>query len=191
MTKYKYYFRKPKSEIIKDIFRWLVVAGAISIAATSPYFLLNILKSFKKGKKYKRKKVYDAFYRLRKKGYINIEKRNHKIYISLTEEGRKKAGWLQINDLEIKKPKKWDRKWRIVIFDIACLRNFYRRVFREKLKELGFFQLQKSVWIYPFGCKDEIELLRDFFGLKEKEVRLIVSKDIGNDVWLKNKFNLK
>ena len=48
-----------------------------------------------------------------------------------------------------------------------------------------------QVWIHPFDCRDEIELLKDFLGLKEKEVRLIVSKDIGEDDWLKNKFKLK
>jgi DNA-binding transcriptional regulator PaaX len=191
MAKYKYYFRKPKSEIIKDIFRGLIIAGAVSIATTSPYFGLNLLKKFTtQEKKYKRRKVYDAFYRLRKEGCIEIKKKNHQIYISLTEKGRKRAGWFQIDDLKTKKPKKWDRKWRIVIFDIAQLKKFYREAFRGKLKELNFYPLQKSVWIYPFDCRDEIELLRNFFGLTEKEVRLIITQDIGRDDWLKKIFKL-
>jgi DNA-binding transcriptional regulator PaaX len=190
MGKYKYYFRKPKSEIVKDIFYWLILTGAVAIAATSPYFLLNLLKSFKHGQKYKRKKVYDTFYRLKKEGCIEIKKINHQIYISLTEKGRKKAGWLQIDTLKIKEPEKWDKKWRIVIFDISQLKKFYREAFRGKLKELGFFPLQKSVWIHPFNCRDEIDLLRDFFGLKEKETRLIIAEDIGKDDWLKKIFKL-
>ena len=52
MSKYKYYFRKPKSVIAVDIVKWLAVAGAVSVAATSPYFAINILKGFNKGKKY-------------------------------------------------------------------------------------------------------------------------------------------
>jgi DNA-binding transcriptional regulator PaaX len=191
VSKYRYYFQKPKSEIVKDIFYWLTVAGAVSIAATSPYFVSNIIKGFKKSKKYKSKKVYDTFYKLRKRGYIEIENKNHQIYIKLTEKGRKKAGWFQINNLKIKKPKKWDKKWRIVIFDISHIKRFYREIFRGKLKELGFYSLQKSVWINPFDCRDEIELLKDFLGLKEKEVRLIVAKDIGDANWLKIKFKLR
>jgi len=58
MSKYKYYFRKPKSEIVKDILSWLVMTGVIYVAATSPYFILNIIRSFKKGRRYNKKKVY-------------------------------------------------------------------------------------------------------------------------------------
>ena len=190
MTKYKYYLKKPRAEIVKDVFYWLMVAGAVSIAATSPYFLVNLMKGFKKGQKYKKKKVYDTFYRLRKQGCIKIEKKNHQIYISLTEKGKKKAGWLQIDALKIKRSKKWDGRWRIVIFDIAQLKRTYREAFRGKLKALGFYPLQKSVWAHPFDCRDEIELLKDFFKLKEGEVRLIVAQDIGKDTLLKKFFKL-
>ena len=190
MAKYKYYLRKPKSEIAKDILYWLMVAGAVTIAATSPYFGLNLWKSFKQGRKYQRKKVSDVFYRLRRRDCIEIKKKGHQIYITLTERGKREAGWLQIDALKIKKPNRWDGKWRIVIFDIAQLKKLYREAFRGKLKELGFYPLQKSVWIHPFDCRDEIELLRDFFGLTEKEVRFIVTEDIGRDDWLKKLFKL-
>jgi len=100
------------------------------------------------------------------------------------------AGWLQIDALKIKRPKKWDKKWRIIVFDISELKKLYRDAFRGKLKELGFYPLQKSVWICPFDCRDEIELLREFFGLKEKELRLIVAESIGNDKWLRKIFQI-
>ncbi len=100
------------------------------------------------------------------------------------------AGWLQIDALKIKKPKKWDGKWRIVIFDISQLKKVYRELFRSKLKELGFYQLQKSVWIVPFDCQDEIELLREFFGLSQKEMRLIIAENVGPDDWLRKIFKI-
>jgi len=188
--KYKYYFKKPKSEISKDIFSWLLIAGAVYIAASSPYFIRNLLTGYKKWQKYPKRKVYDTFYMLRKKGYINIEKRNRQIYISLTKEGKKKAGMFQIDALTIKKPKKWDKKWRIVIFDIAQLKKTYREAFRGKLKELGFYPLQKSVWVYPFDCQAETELLKDFFGLSDQEMRLIVADNISKDDQLRKSFKL-
>jgi DNA-binding transcriptional regulator PaaX len=188
--KYKYYFRKPKSEIVKDILRYLLVAGMIYVAASSPYFTIRLLREIKKWKKYPRKKLSSAFYRLKKQGCLKIEMKNRQIYISLTEKGRKKAGWLQIDALKIKKSKKWDGKWRIVIFDISQLKKFYREAFRGKLKELGFYPLQKSVWVIPYPCQDEIELLKDFFGLTEKEVRVIVAENIGKDDQLKKFFML-
>lgn len=191
MTKYKYYFKQPRSEIVKDILRWLAISGAVYIAATSPYFILNLIRAFKYSRKYPNKRVYDTFYRLKKEGCIRIRKANKQIYISLTEKGKKKAGWLQIDSLKIKKPKKWDKKWRVVIFDIVELKKFHREAFRGKLKELGFQPLQKSVWVYPFDCRDEINLLRNFFGLTEKDLRLLVVENIGEDREFRDFFDLK
>jgi len=188
--KYKYYFTKPKSEITEDIFQWLLTVGAVCIAGTSPYFVTNLIKNCKKYKKYPRKKVYDTFYSLKKRGFLNVERKNHQIYISLTELGRKKAGIFQIDKLKIKRPKKWDGKWRIIIFDIVQLKRMHRDALRGKLKELDFYKLQKSVWVCPFECQSEIELLRDFFGLREDEMRLIVSSDIGGSAQLKEIFKL-
>jgi len=190
IKKYKYYFKKPRSEIVKDILYWLFVTESVLIAVTSPFFLTNLLKGFKKWRKYPKKKVSDTFYNLRRQGLIEIQRKNHQIYISLTEKGREKAGWLQIDGLKIKKPKKWDGKWRLVIFDISQLKKLYREAFRGKLKELGFYPLQKSVWVHPFDCQAEIELLRDFFGLTEKEIRLVVAENIGKDKNLREFFNL-
>lgn len=190
MSKYKYYFKKPRSEIIKDVLKWLAVSGAVCIAATSPYFATNLLKGFKRGGKYKKKNVSNIFYRLKKEGCIKIENRGHQVFISLTDEGRKKAGRFQIDSLKINKSKNWDRKWRIVIFDIAQLKRLQRNAFREKIKELGFCSLQKSVLVCPYECKDEIELLREFFSLSKNEIRLITAENIEEDGSLKKYFGL-
>jgi hypothetical protein len=192
MSKYKYYFRKPKSEIVKDILKGLLIGGMICAAGTSPYFTRGLIKNFSKwtGDKNKKRKFYDTFYRLKKQGFIKIEKVNHQVYIQLTEEGKKKANWMQINDLKIKKLKKWDGSWKIVMFDISQLKKFYRNVFRGKLKELGFYPMQKSIWVCPYDCKDEIDLLKDFLGLDDKEVRLAIAQDIGDDSDLRKIFKI-
>lgn len=191
IKKYKYYFSKPKSEIVKDTLKWLLTAGAISVAMTSPYFINNLLKSYKRWEKYPKKKTYNAFYLLRKQGCINFTIKNHQIYISLTEKGRKKAGMFQINSLKMNRPKKWDKKWRLIIFDIAELKRVYREAFRGKLKELGFYPMQKSVWVFPFDCEAEIELLKDFFGLSDDEIKFIVTEKINGDSKIKEIFQLE
>ncbi len=190
IKKYKYYFTKPKSEIVKDILTWLAIAGTIYIAAGSPYFVRNLLNSYERWKKYPRKKVRDTFYNLKRQGLIEIKQEGHQIYVDLTKDGKRKAGMFQIDNLKIKKPKKWDGRWRLVIFDISQLKKFYREAFRGKLKELGFYPLQKSVWVHAFDCQVEIELLKDFFGLSEKEIRLIIAENIGDDKKLKEFFKL-
>jgi len=92
--------------------------------------------------------------------------------------------------LQIKKPKHWDHKWWIVIFDIAHTNRIKREALRGLLKRLDFYQLQKSVWVCPYDCRDEVEVLKDFFGLTDKEIRLIVASDIGADSFLRNIFKV-
>ena len=191
MSQYKYYLKKPKSEIVKDILGWIAVGGAVCVAATSPYLICNLVSGLTKNAgKHKRKNVYDTFYKLSREGCLNIEKRNHQVYVSLTEKGKRRAGRFQIDSLKINKSKKWDKKWRIVIFDITQLKTLQRNAFRGKLKDLDFYQLQKSVWVCPHKCGDEINLLRDFFGLSRKDVRLITADDIEDDGFLRKVFKL-
>ncbi len=191
VKKYKYYFKKPKSEIVKDFLGWLATAGVICIAASSPYFIQNLIRNFQRRDKYSKKKISNTFYNLKRQGLIEITKKGRQIYIKLTEKGKRKAGWMQINDLKITRPKKWDCLWRLVIFDIAQLKKIYREALRGKLKELKVYQLQKIIWIHAFDCSAEVELLKDFFGLSDTEIRLIVATNIGNDEKLKNFFRLK
>lgn len=181
ISKYRYYFSKPRSEIAKDIFSWIAAAGIIAFAATSPYFIRNLLQANERLKKYPKKKIQDTVSAFRKRGLLHVTYSHHQVYISLTKEGRKKAGLFQIDNLKISRPLKWDKKWRILVFDIAQMKKFHREALRGKLKSLGFFLFQKSVWVHAFDCSAEVELLRDFFGLSSKEMCLIVAEKVEND----------
>ena len=110
--------------------------------------------------------------------------------MSLTKEGEVEAGKYQINGMYIRKQKKWDGKWRVIIFDIPENRRIKRDLFRSKLKEMGFRQLQKSVWVCPYPCQKEVKLLREFFGLRKKNLMVLVVEKIENDEGLKKYFAL-
>ncbi len=192
MSQYKYYFKKPRSEITKDILKGLALVGVVTLAGVfSPSaFARQFWKIVRNidAEKGNKKKFYDTFYRLRKQGYVDITERNRQVYISLTAEGKKRAGRFQIDALRIAKPKKWDEKWRIVIFDIDDRRRVKREAFRGKLIDLGFVLLQESVWVYPYNCEDEIKLLQEFFGLTSKEICVIVAERIWDDEKLRKTF---
>jgi DNA-binding transcriptional regulator PaaX len=128
-----------------------------------------------------KKKACDVFSRLCRQGIVRMEYKGRQLHISLTEEGKKKAGKYQIDDLEIKKLKKWDKKWHILIFDIQNKKKIKREALRGKIKELGLYQLQKSVWIYPYDFQKEIVLLRNFFGLTKDEMKTIVASEVEDD----------
>lgn len=83
--------------------------------------------------------------------------------VMLTQKGIKRLNTLEITNITIAPQKVWDKKWRMVIFDIPRKRQTARANLLNHLHRLGFFQLKQSVWVYPFPCTDEILLLCEEF----------------------------
>lgn len=189
--------KNKSKKITKTVLKGLLISGAIVISANNPrffkYVLPKIIKyfSYKLDDSKKRKKVYDSFYQLKAKGLIQYEYRGKQMYIYLTEEGKKRAGKYQIDDLEIKKSKRWDKKWRVLIFDIKNRHKPKREALRGKIKDLGLYQLQKSVWVCPYEFADVVEILRKFFNLDKNEMQIISAFKIENDKDIKAFFGLK
>lgn len=178
---------KMKAETSRKILGYLILAGMVSIAATSPFFLYRLAKIMVKDSEYKTKnkqKFNNAFYYLKKNGFLVVEKNGHDIIISPTEKGIKMMKKYQMLDLKVKKPRKWDGKIRLVAFDIPDARKVQRNAFRRKLKELGFYSYQKSVWLHPFECANEIKILKDFFGLNDKQVHFFTAEKFNDEVLL-------
>jgi len=138
-----------------------------------------------------RKKFKNRFYYLRKRGLVDVEYRGNQIYISLTKEGKRKAGRYKIDDLKIETAKKWDKNWRVLIFDIEDRHKAKREALRGKIKQLGLFQLQKSVWVCPYEFKKEMDVLRGFFGLESNEMKVIIASEIENDKPIRDFFGLE
>ena len=186
--------------ISKKILKGILVGGAFAVASTSPIFARKLIpaliKDFEFEQKRKRKReeldrFYNSFYYLRKKGLLKMEYRGKQLYVSLSDEGKLLAKKYSIDELKIKKPKHWDKKWRILIFDIEERYRSKREMLRGKLKELGLYQLQKSVWVCPYQFQEEVEILRNFFGFNGEEMTMIIASEIEKERELKNFFNLK
>ena len=107
----------------------------------------------------------------------------------LTSKGEKKLQHIFIDEVIIKAPKKWDGKWRLVIYDLPVRFKKARNAFRWKLKDLGFFQFQKSAWIYPYPCEGEMLFVADFFGVR-KYIEILEIDKLLNDRKLKAHFGL-
>ena len=108
----------------------------------------------------------------------------------LNENGKKKALRFNIDKMEIKRPVKWDGKWRIIIFDVPEKLRGLRDSLRLHFREMGLIELQKSVFVCPYPCSTKIEFIIEFYNAK-KYVRFILAEDVDNALHLKNKFNLK
>ena len=97
-------------------------------------------------------------------------------YVYLTEKGKVRFTSDSIWELAITPPRRWDRKWRLVMFDIPN-RSPNRREFRLKLEDMGFRMYQRSVFIYPHECREEIFTIARWMNLRE-HVRYVVASEI-------------
>lgn len=98
-------------------------------------------------------------------GYMEKIIKKGEPYLRITGLG-KRALVRDFPILQMKK-QKWDKKWRIVYYDVAEKERGVRIALQRKLKELGFGMIQESVYISPF---DVIANIREFVinqGLKE------------------------
>jgi len=181
--------------IAKEILLYLATAGGVLIAATSPYFLLNIAKGIIRNRKYIKKKLDEReiakiLERLRRNRLIILSEGDGKFKVELTEKGKRKVKEIQFKNMKIEKPKVWDGKWRVVIFDIPeKYKKRARDALREKLKELDFYPLQKSVWVIPYPCEKEIQFLIELFNISQY-VNIILAENISNDLKLRKHFKL-
>lgn len=176
-------------EIGKVILITLAVSGVVVLAATSPgfgYLLREVEK--RRFKKYKASRINFAFKRLQQQELINIEEDGDDIRVELSDKGRKKVLSYKVEEMKLKKGK-WDGWWRIVIFDIPEHKRNARDFLRAKMKELGFYMLQKSVLVTPWPCRDEIDFIKYFYEVGEC-VNLIQAKSFDGEEQVRRYFNL-
>ncbi|OGH39636.1 MAG: CRISPR-associated endonuclease Cas2 [Candidatus Levybacteria bacterium RIFCSPLOWO2_01_FULL_37_26] len=117
--------------------------------------------------------------RLERQKLISWGEKNGELQLMLEEKGRKRILQYKMDTLVLKNTGRWDGLWRVVIFDIPEDNRKAREFFREKLKNLGFQQLQKSVFITRLECKDEIDFLRHSLEISPY-VSYILAKDISS-----------
>lgn len=157
----------------------LVAAPLLVVAAAAPNIFSGI-KRFEKQKRYTKKQMQTAFNNLKQRKLIEIiQEGDTKFKVQLTNKGKKRVREFCFEALEIKKPAEWDRKWRILMFDIPTKPKIYnqaREALRNKIKELGFYQMQKSVWVYPYKCEDEILFIAELFQVQKYIEILTVEK---------------
>jgi len=165
--------------------------GTVGFAGAVAPNMFRILGGYKPARSFSKKQIGYAMRNLKRRNFIKIiQEKGDRMKVELTNKGAKRVREFCFDTLAIKKPKCWDRKWRIVMFDIPNRRNRAREVLREKIKELGFFQLQKSVWVYPYPCEDEILLVAEVYEVM-RHIEIVTAERILHENKLKKYFDLR
>lgn len=170
----------------------LLLAAGVSLSLThNPNRQFSVLKSAaREWQKINQRSLREAIRRLYKSEMVDYEEsKDGTVRLVLRERGKKKTLAYNLDTMEIKKPKRWDGLWQLVIFDIPEDKKKSRDALARKLRQLGFLPLQKSVFVYPYECRDEINFIVEIFELKPY-VRYIVANEIDVNHELRTKFNL-
>lgn len=162
--------------------------GVVSLAVLMPGLVAVVGKEIRQAE---RDKFRLRLARLNKRKFIEIVDGPEGPVVKITEDGIKKALQYKLNTIAVKKPLRWDGLWRLVIFDVPEQKRAARDSFRSYLQKMGFYMLNKSVFVHPYPCFDEVEYLRQINGTG-KEVTYITAKSIESsaDLNLKSYFNL-
>jgi len=154
-----------KRGLTRDVLLGLATVGVMIIAGGSPYFYRQaVRKLFKETSKKLARARARKIAELQKRKLISFQELgNGTVRVELTHQGKKLVRLYNLEDMKLKVPKRWDGWWRIVMYDIPTGQKRASNAFREKIRSLGLYQLQRSVWVSPYECLAEIEFLCTVF----------------------------
>lgn len=180
--------RVRRDSVAMKVLKGVALTGLVLIAASNPYFGVYAGRVIKKA--YRRRqwiKLQQSLRYLKSRGYvkiISVEEEGMKVEI--TRVGEKLVKRIDVIALTLDKPATWDAKWRVVIFDVPNYKSKNRAAFRERIKELGFQLVQKSVWVYPHEAREVVMILRKFYDIEKYVTYLETTHSEDEDQWLRN-----
>lgn len=146
--------RQKRVNIERMILNGVAVTGMLAVALVAP----NVIGAMEKIGLVPRGRqgeyIASARRKLKREGLL-VERDG---FLRLTPKGLK-----HLNNLTPQmaaRLKRWDGKWRILIFDIPEKRRMTRNRIRSLLRGSGFIRIQDSVWLYPDPCEEFVALIK-------------------------------
>ena len=145
-------------------------------------------QDIKEWQKYNPWRLRQLIARMQESKYIKVIEENDTPIVKITQKGKNRLLKYDLENLKLDESN-WDGRWHLVIYDIPKMKKSQSELFRETLKRLNMLKLQKSVYLTPFKCEDEIEYLRQLFGIGD-EVQILIVDKLENEVAYRNYFGL-
>ena len=177
--------RPPSTKVDPKVKEILILLGAGTFLAASiimpglpmalkPFLDEKRRKEANEWKKFNTWRLKQVLKRMYDQKLIEVVEANGEHIVRVSDNGKRKLLRFDIDAMELNQ-KNWDGKWRIIIYDIYTSKKQERELFRKTLKRLKFLKLQKSVYLTPFNCYDEIEYLRQICNIGNEVLILTVS----------------
>lgn len=128
------------------------------------------------------KKYNNTIYILKKQGYLRKNTNPNKINFHLTNKTK--------SYLKTKYPalyfnkKNWDKKIRLIIFDIFEINRVKRNQLRKILKKIGFIMIQKSVWLCLY---DQIDIVKQWLKENNLQEKILIIETEKSNIKFANK----
>ena len=177
-------------QVQNAILTTLLVGGMIVIGAAPRLDLLKLLGARKRNPYRLKYQINDTLLRLVRKGLVTFVEKDGRKFARLTPAGTERLRLEQQKAaLLLQKNKRWDKRWRVVIFDIPEYRRGTRDKLRLTMRTAGFYRLQDSVWLYPYDCEDFMMLVKADLKIGNAILYMVVEK-IENEGKIKTHFSL-
>ena len=123
-----------------------------------------------------------------RRGWVEKVQTEQGVQVKITNKGKTQ---ILMYDLEgfVPKKEKWDKKWRVIFFDVEEGKRIKRDGLRKYLRMLGWKEMQKSVYVCPFDCENEVKYLREVLDVPHG-VKMGVLEKVENDEDLRKMFGL-
>lgn len=151
----------------------------------------NLIKAVINKRRIDKKKIYRSIKMLEKREIIILKEINEQVFVQLHDNGKSTVLKYSIKSLlNFKKSKmEWQKKWYLVLFDVPEIQRNKRDYLRRLLLKLGFYPYQKSVYLFPYDCEEEIRLIKKIVE-GGKYMSYIVAEKIENEKLAKIFFKL-
>lgn len=179
--------------ILEVIILGIISGGGSPLKPTLPLMMETIIKLIGEDRKlaFEEKKIRRVINSLEKQEILTLVDKGDSIHTYILNNKHPSVITYSIKSLlEFRRrEKKWKGKWYAIFFDIPEIQRNKRDYLRKFLKKLGFYPYQKSVYLFPYECEEEISLIKKIVSGAAYMKYAIIEK-IEDEDKLKNFFNL-
>ncbi len=158
--------RERLGHIAKAVLVTLAISGVILTAVAAPNAIQILGPLLKKKKlRFNDRSLDSSLERLKKERLVELATENEKDVLRITEKGKQRIRYFELEKLILTVPPKWDRQWTIILYDVPEEHKKARDAFNVQIKQIGCFPIHKSVFVHPTDCRDEIDYIAELMGL--------------------------
>jgi len=165
---------------ILEIIGATLISGGNPLRPIIPVAIKEIVESLKK-----------SLEKLESKEIIDLEEKGDNIFVKLKDKNNLtviKYSTKALLNFK-RKAKHWNKKWFLVFFDVPEIQKNKRDYLRRFLVYIGFYQYQKSIYIFPYECENEIKLIKKIVE-GAKYIKYIIAEKIEDEKLVKQYFKL-